>query len=69
MSLIMLLLPFAPGACFERAKPTAEDAARPEQGVRVALVSSAESRFYAGAVRPRRQGDIQTDPLPPPSMP
>jgi len=56
--LILLLLPFVLGACFERAKPAAEDAARPVQVVRVTLVSATESRSYAGVVRPRREADV-----------
>jgi RND family efflux transporter MFP subunit len=56
--LLLLLLPLALGACFERAKPTTEDVARPVQVMRVALVASADSRFYAGVVRPKREADI-----------
>jgi len=55
---IALLLPLALIACFERAKPVVEEAIRPVQVVRVALVPAADSRSYAGVVRARREADI-----------
>jgi len=51
-------LPLVLAACFERAQPSVENTARPVQTVRVALASDAESRAFAGTIRPRREADV-----------
>ncbi len=51
-------LPLLLAGCFERAQPSVENAVRPVQTVRVALATDAESRAFAGTIKPRREADV-----------
>ncbi len=57
-SALMLTVPLLLGGCFERTQPSVENVARPVQAVRVALASDAESRAFAGTIRPRHEADM-----------
>ncbi len=57
-SVLALCLPLLLGACFERTRPTLENAIRPVQTVRVSLGRADETRAYPGTIRPRREADI-----------
>ena len=57
-SVIVLALPLLLGACFERTQASVENAARPVQAVRVALASDAETRAFAGTIKPRHEADL-----------
>jgi RND family efflux transporter MFP subunit len=52
-----LAAPLLLAGCFEHTQPSVENAVRPVEAVRVALVADAESRAYAGTIRPRREAD------------
>ncbi len=54
---LTLTLPLLLAACFERAQPSVENVARPVQTVRVALAADAESRAFAGTIKPRQEAD------------
>lgn len=51
-------LPLALAACFDRTQPTVENAVRPVEAVRVALTSDAQSRAFAGTIKPRHEADV-----------
>jgi len=55
---LMLTVPLALGACFERAQPSVENAVRPVEAVRVALAADAASQSYAGTIKPRHEADL-----------
>lgn len=51
-------LPLLLAGCFERTQPSVDNSVRPVQAMKVALSSEADSRVFAGVVRPRREADI-----------
>ena len=51
-------LPLLLTACFERAQPSVENEVRPVEAVRVVLATDAESRAFAGTIKPRHEADV-----------
>ena len=55
---LVAALPLLLAGCFERTQASVENVARPVQAIRVALVADADSRAFAGTVRPRHEANV-----------